>query len=329
MIINEVLFNCELEDVLIELNTQLGVFEKRRDSGKNIQVCCPYHNERRPSAGIRKNDGLFNCFACGETHTLPEVISWCYGHTEDTLGKFGWNWLLKHYVTVAVEDRKDVELDIRRTVNKYNSHSVNNGDSDICGQTFISEEELDSYRFTHPYMYKRGLTDDVIERFDIGYDKKSRCITFPIRNIYGQTIFIARRSVDVKYFNYPEGVEKPLYGIYELNQEAFNDNGSIKKIIQEVIICESMLDALSFWTVGKYAVALNGTGSELQFKQLRDLICRKLILCTDMDKAGMKARDKIRKNVPNKLITEYILPDGRKDANECTKEELENLQEIF
>jgi len=334
MIINETMFNCELEDILIELNMQLGIFDKRRDSGNNVMVCCPYHQEHRPSAGIRKSDGLFHCFACQETHTLPELISFCFNRTDDTLGKFGWNWLLKHYATVAVEDRKDVRLDISRINNKHIRNSTNNIGSDGDRQTSVSEEELDSYRYIHPYMYKRGLTDEIIQLFDIGYDKNTRCITFPIRNITGQTLFIARRSVDTKYFNYPEGVEKPLYGLYELYNAKYDEDCIGEKLYQysfpnEIIICESMLDALSFWTVGKYAVALNGLGSELQFEQLRDLPCRKLILCTDSDKRGMDAREKIRNNVKNKIITEYILPEGRKDANECTREELLNLQEVF
>lgn len=332
MIINDTMFNCELEDVLIELNRQLGIFEKRRDSGRNIMVCCPYHQEHRPSAGIRKSDGLFHCFACGEIHTLPELISFCFNKTDDVLGKFGWNWLLKQYITVAVEERKDVMLDITRAIGKHSSNSNNNSDSNGSGQTLVSEEELDSYRYIHPYMYKRGLTDDVIERFDIGYDKNTRCITFPIRNISGNTLFIARRSVVTKYFNYPEGVVKPLYGLYELNATKIVNGHEIHilpNFPKEIIVCESMLDALSFWTVDKYAVALNGLGNELQFKQLRNLPCRKLILCTDSDKAGMQARERIRQNVTNKIITEYILPEGRKDANECTKDELLNLEEVF
>ena len=352
MIINDTLFNCDLEDILIELDTQLSLnglqtFNKRRDSGKNIMVCCPYHNERRPSAGIRKSDGMFHCFACNEIHTLPEMISYCFNKTDDILGKFGWNWLLKNFATVAVEDREDVKLDISRISSKHSSNSSNNIDSNGNRQSYVSEEELSSYRFTHPYMYKRGLTDEVIELFDIGYDKNTRCITFPIRNIAGQTLFIARRSVVTKYFNYPEGVEKPLYGLYEMYREKalyeYTDTyryDTRKEVVSrlcsltqygfsEVIICESMLDALSFWVAGRYALALNGTGSELQFRQLRELPCRKLILATDSDKAGQKARDRIRKNVKNKLITEYIFPEGRKDANECTQEELMNLREVF
>jgi DNA primase len=90
-----------------------------------------------------------------------------------------------------------------------------------------------------------------------------------------------------------------------------------------------MLDALTAWQYGKYAVAMNGLGTELQFQQLRDLPCRKLILATDNDKAGMKARDRIKSNVKNKIITEYIFPKDRKDLNELSFSEFQALEEIF
>ena len=345
MIINDVLFNCELEDILNELVSQLRandiqLIQRRRDGPTHIQICCPYHSngmERRPSAGIRKEDGIFHCFACNEIHTLPEVISHCFGHTDDVIGSFGWQWLLKNFATVQIEERKDVDLDFSR----YSTNSsLGISDRDGCrtgnrGISFVTEQELDKYRYFHPYMYKRGLTDEIIELFDIGYDKDTECITFPVRDINGNTLFIARRSVKSKFFNYPDGVEKPLYGLYELYTYAFS---GVKKqpfwhidgAPQEVIVCESMLDALSFWTVGKYAVALNGVESELQIRQLKELPCRKIILATDSDEKGMLARQRLRKKIGDrKLITDYMFPKGRKDANECTKEELMNLEEVF
>lgn len=317
MLINNVLFNCSLSDIIAELQSQLAInniqlLQKTKDGPDNIQVQCPYHKngqERRPSAGIRKSDGLFHCLACGETHPLYDVISYCFGYY-DPFSEFGWNWLLKNFAIVEKEERKDVNLNLSR---------------DLCvtkSVNYVSEEELDSYRYYHPYWTKRGITDEhIIELFDLGFDKKTNSITFPVRDVEGRTLFVARRSVQTKFFNYPEGVEKPLYGIYELS--------SVHSKINEIIITESMLDALSFWQVGKYAVALNGTGNELQFKQLRQMPCRKFILATDNDSAGMKARKRIRQNVKNKLITEYIFPDGKKDANDCSREELLNLEEIF
>lgn len=356
MRINDIQFNVELEDILIELISQLRanqieLIQKWKNGPTHIQICCPYHangQERRPSAGIRKSDGVFHCFACGEVHSLQEVISHCFGHTDDIVGKFGWQWLLKNFATVQAEERKDVELDfIRNSADRIFAISGNASNNtgqirsmDRVDKSYVSEEELDKYRYIHPYMYKRGLTDDIIELFDVGYDAETDCITFPIRDIYGNCLFVARRSTKTKFFNYPEGVEKSLYGLYELLQQYEDfpilDKNGIRNGVarnykfKEIIVCESMLDALSFWTVGKYAVALNGLGNELQFKQLRELPCRKIILATDMDERGLAARQRIRLNMKNtKIITEYIFPKGRKDANECTKEELQNLEEVF
>ena len=338
MKINDIQFNCELLDILQELISQLRanniqLIQKYKEGPTHIQICCPYHAkgmERRPSAGIRKDDGIFHCFACNEVHSLQEVISHCFGHTDDITGTFGWKWLLKNFATVEVEERKDIELEFDRNINHRNVSNSNL-------HQFVTEEELDKYRYIHPYMYERGLTDDVIEIFDIGYDFSTESITFPIKDVSGNCLFVARRSVKTKFFNYPEGVEKPLYGLYEYysmfsdsKQQYFNLWAELNPAANEIIVCESMLDALSFWTVGKYAVALNGLGNELQFKQLRELPCRKIILATDMDERGLKARKRIRQNIGSrKIITEYIFPKGRKDANDCTKEELMNLEEVF
>mgnify|MGYP002854545971 CR=1 FL=1 len=320
MQINDFIFNAELDDIVDELRHQLQLnriqlLEKPpKPTRTSLQIQCPYHGngqERNRSAGIRKSDGMFHCFACDEVHTLPEVISYCFGHEDDTAGSWGWKWLLKNFATIKVEERKDVILDYSRTTNSAGSRNI----------SYVDEVELDRYRYIHPYMYERRLTDEIIEKFDIGYDKDTKCITFPIHDIHGNCLFVARRSVKTKYFNYPQGVEKPLYGIYQLNQ--------LDKFPNELIVCESMLDALTCWVYGKYAVAMNGLGNDLQFKQLRQLPCRQLILATDNDKAGRTARRHIRENVTNKLITEYVIPENHKDINELTKKEFDNLEEIF
>ena len=82
---------------------------------------------------------------------------------------------------------------------------------------YIDDKELDEYRYTHPYMYKRLLTDDVIELFYIGFDKETNCITMPVHDLDGKTVFIQRRSVNGKYHHYDRGVDKTnyVYGAYE------------------------------------------------------------------------------------------------------------------
>lgn len=332
MIINDIPFGVDLGDILTELQSQLHInniplINDIKDTPNNIQVTCPYHKdgqERKPSMGILKKDGTCHCFTCGKVATLQQMISHCFGHPDDMVGAFGWNWLLKNFITISVEDRDDIDLDFDRGGNNLANTSNDN---------FVSEEELDSYRYFHPYMYKRKLTDEIIEIFDIGYDKNSKCITFPIRDINGNTLFIARRSVVTKFFNYPQGVEKPVYGYYEIMRMR---TGKFKELFpneftcDELIICESMLDALTCWVYGKPAVALNGLGNELQFKQLNSMPFRKFILATDMDDAGRKARARIKQRLQHKIVTEYVWDvKVAKDINDMSKEMFDNLREVF
>lgn len=324
MVINDVIFNCDLDDILQELRIQLHtnripLLEKEpKRSGNSLQIQCPYHGngqEKNRSAGIRKSDGMFHCFACGEIHTLPEFITFTFGYTDDVLGKYGWKWLLKNFATISVEERDEIVLDFNRTAS-----------TTVDTRNYISEEELDRYRYYHSYWDKRGITDkDLIELFDLGFDEKTNCITFPVKDINGNCLFVARRSVKYKYFNYPEGTEKPLYGLWELYQ--------LEQFPQEIIVCESMLDALTCWQYGSYAVALNGTGDPQQFKALKDLPCRELIVATDNDNAGNKAFERIRQSVTNKLVYRYEIPrikrdNGKftKDINDLTEEEFKSLQ---
>lgn len=312
----------DTQDILIELRKQLelnGVkrFAKFIDSGNNIQTNCPFHKEgqeRKPSFGINKNTGECHCFGCGWSGTLSEMISNCFG--KDDFGVYGDKWLIRNFVSVAVENRPEIDIDFGRR-KKITSET----------KKYISEQELDSYRYTHPYMYKRKLTDEIIDLFDIGYDKNTECITFPNRDINGNCLFIARRSVKTKFFNYPQDVEKPVYGLYECNICA----KTIKNWFpNEIIICESMLDALTCWVYGRYAVALNGTGNENQFKTLRNMPNRKFLLATDMDEAGLKARERIRQSLGNKLVTEYVWDiNVAKDINDMNKEYFDSLKEVF
>lgn len=314
--VGEHYIDSNVSDIITELKRQLELngikrFYKVIDTPKNLMICCPFHKdgqERKPSMGILKSDGTCHCFTCGWVGSLSEMVSNCFGY--DDWGKFGDKWLLKNFLAISIEERKGVELNLSR------------GRRQVQPAKYVSEEELDKYRYYHPYWKERKITDErIIELFDLGYDADTNCITFPIRDIHGDCLFIARRNVRTKFFNYPEGVEKPLYGLYELYQQEMLPN--------DLIVCESMIDALTAWQYGKYAVALNGLGNNLQFEQLRRLSCRHLILATDNDEAGAKARYRIKQNIHNKLLTQYIFPKNRKDLNDLSREEFLSLTETF
>ena len=324
MKIDGISINADPSDIIDRLRADLEeqgkhFFARAFDSGDDYMICCPYHKggqERNPSSGIRKSDGMFHCFACGEVHSLPEMISYCLGYTRD-LGSHGQKWLLKNFSKSEVRGRE------RLVVNCSRSRDVNVSNVSVPK---VSEQELDKYRYVHPYLYERGMTDEIIEKFDLGYDKNTNSITFPVRDKNGDCMFVARRAVNAHKFDLPKGITKPLYGIYELT----HTTGFGVKYPMKLYVCEGMFDCLRLWCNGKVAVAGFGAlFNTYQIKQIQDLPVRTVVLALDNDNAGWKANDRLRKLITNKIIKEVVLPEGRKDIGECTDEEIQNLKEVL
>ena len=309
---------AEIPDIITTLRAQLAAegqnyFAHIRPSGNNIQVSCPFHaggNERRPSCGISCQDtgkvaaGAVHCFTCGWSGTIETMISNLLGY--DDFGAAGARWILKNFVVVEVEDRPDLKLDFGKPEKARK-------------QKFVSEEELDKYRYYHPYLAKRGLTERTCDKFDIGYDPKRDCITTPVRDMAGRCLFVATRQINSKIFNLPKDIEKPVYGLYEIGADK----------LDEILVCESVFNAAMAWQYGRPAVALFGTGAKEQYDVLGALKCRKFVLALDPDPAGERGCARFVSALGRKkIITKLKIPAG-KDVNDLSEDEFLSLKEIF
>jgi DNA primase len=309
--VNETLIQAELIDVLETLKSELSVkngidlFAVFRNSGYNIQTNCPFHkdgHEAKPSFGINVDTGKCHCFACGWSGTIDQMISEIFGYQDE--GKFGMKWLIRHFNSTEIITRNKIEFNPR--------HKILGDQVEAT-----KEDELDSYRYIHPYMYERGLTLNTIERFDIGYDRKTDSITFPITD-HGKVLFVAKRSVTGKFFRLPPNKSKPIYLMDEFL------SGKYKK----AYICESFFNALTLWQLDKPAMALIGLGNKRQYQILRNLPVREYVICLDPDEAGRKATVRFKCQVKNKLLKEIEYQEEGKDINDLGGEFLD-LKEIF
>lgn len=331
----------KLQDTIIQADTQSvldmlkfdlaqhGVdrFHIFRNNGENIQTNCPFHKggqERKPSFGVNGEIDKCHCFACGWSGTIEEMISELYGYQDE--GKFGKRWLIKRFNTVEIETRPNImegfngrnNITIRNNndIHRFKQHIQSNKSSEqYSGE--ITEEELDKYRYIHPYMYQRGLTDEIIERFDIGYDREREEITFPVRDTEGRCVFVAGRSVKSKFFRLPKGFDKPIYCSDKFRAGTY----------RTAYITESFLNCLTCWKYNKPAMAMIGTGNQKQYEILNRLPVREYILAFDPDEAGRKATERFRKNVHGKIIKELVYTDNR-DINDL-QEEFLNCKIIF
>lgn len=306
-------------------------------TGDYYTIYCPFHKdgqERKPSCGVLLRDqyrngqkypaGWFHCFTCSWAKSMVDSVTEIL--KSKNIGKSGLEWLKEHID--GFEPEKDFENlipdDLMINVNEKFAVNYIQQITNPIGTKYVSEEELASYRFTVPYMYVRGLTDELIELYDIGFDathippgrkKPLPCITFPVRDINGNALFFCRRSIEGKYFNYPQGVVKPVYGIFEIDRNA-----------KRVVICESCLNALTARKYGDQAVALLGTGNTYQIKQLRELGVKEFVTAFDPDDAGRRATAKVKKALKDVAIVWSFegIPEG-KDLNDLSYDEYRNL----
>lgn len=310
MKVNGLHIDATPEQIISKLSSQLEdegtfIFRRTKSLANNYQFSCPFHAgglERHPSCGMSRNPsysggkvveaGTVHCFACGYTSGLTEFVSKVLGRNDG--GFYGNQWLKRNFGTSSEIVREGVNPDRFRRGVKAKSVSFKS----------ISEEELDKYRFIHPYMYERRLTDELIELFDIGYDKLNDCITFPVRDMEGRTIFFNRRSVRTKFHQYGEDDPKTefLYGAYELRQ--FSDY--FDEPVSQVFVTESIINCLTLWSMNIPAVALMGVGGGSQFRLLKELPVRNIVLALDPDDAGQKAQKKLHTMLKRSKVVRFL-----------------------
>ena len=316
--VNGMELDTTYHQLLIDLKGSLmsnGIFllDDIKPTGDNIMITCPVHkdgHERKPSCGVSIvpkyqgnkiiEPGTVHCFTCGYTASLTSFISSCFGYNDG--GVFGNKWIKAQYNTGLMVKTRKVELNFsRRGITQEELPNV-------------PEEVLAGYRYTVEYMYNRGLTDDIIEQFDIGYDRKDDCITIPVPNLKGEVKWIQRRSIVGKSYYIPSGINKTDYllGASEVLK--------LKLYKQPVYIVESPFNMLTLWKLGHVAICLFGTGGGNQYDMLNKLPIRHYIIALDPDEAGKKGSKKLLHNLgKTKLLSKVNYVDNR-DINDLDSE---------
>lgn len=306
------IIQADVWDIMKELKqyfakNEITRFRSMQNKGNYIMTNCPNKahkngDEGHPSCGILKRDedgkksGWVHCFSCGYTHQFDEMISDVMGL--DDGGEFGRKWLLDNFVNYT-DDTREVNLDVCRNEEKPQ-------------QTYVTEEELDSYRWTHPYWSKRKINEETCIKFDLGYDKNTNSITMPVWDYQGRCIGVTKRTVHKKSFYIPEGVTKPVYLL----------NFALKENWKEIYLCESQINALYMNSLGYHSCACFGTGTEHQAEDLIKSGVRSIVFCFDGDKAGRTGILRMYNKIKNRILCSYIeTPDG-KDMNDLNPDEI-------
>lgn len=169
------------------------------------------------------------------------------------------------------------------------------------------------------YLKGRGFTVETINRFRLGYDAASRCVTIPYNP--GGTYY-GRRSVDPRS-------RIPHENLKDVPMPLFNPAALYSSDVCFVV--ESPLCAISIEQAGGSAVALSGTnGRGRLMEQLKKRTASAaLVVCLDNDKAGREAAAKLGDELEKLGVfcvdgASYVMgeendPTNRKDPNDVLR----------
>ncbi|OYD08580.1 toprim domain-containing protein [Paludifilum halophilum] len=178
---------------------------------------------------------------------------------------------------------------------------------------------LDPYKFRHPYLERRGVTERVQRAMQVGYDRDKKAVTIPWFNGRGELVQVKRRSVTSKFFRFlsmEEGghpVRELLYGIDVIH----------RKELDCAVITEAEIDALYAMSSGFPAIAVGGAKfSKEKAALIKRSPLRKLVIAADNDMTGQALEEQIIKRLSGQVgLWRVRLPKGYKDLNDVKEPE--------
>jgi len=282
------------------------------DIRKPFKCLNPSHDDQHPSMSYYDKGNLVKCFSCGATYDLFDLIGIDYGLHEFKAQKAQAEAL---YPTGIIDKPlfANQAYPTTNTKNKSKAEAAMQSTNDNTASTTPAIDPESFYQHIHQttYFQDRGISQEVIDRFKLGYDPSTKQVIMPVK---GE--FYIRRSTDPMAQNkdryrLPAGIKKELFNAEALSQK------------KPVFITEGIIDALSIITAGHEALALpaatdiNLLGDEIKKQIEAKTVLPELILCLDNDEAGQKAAHELSEYLKNENLphSAAIIPKEYKDAN--------------
>lgn len=309
-----------------------------KKTGRNYVARCPFHDEKSPSFSVSPDKQFFHCFGCGAHGTAIGFLMQ-YEHLE---------------FIEAVEDlakRAGVPIP---TTHADQEHKLINPDAyDLLlkAANFYSKQLHNHATSTkaRQYLHSRGLSDEAIARFSIGYSPEgwdnllramgappaalAECglaikkdgggfydrfrdrIMFPIRDQRGRVIGFGGRTMSdetPKYLNSPES------SVFHKGRELYGLFEARKQHhrLERLIVVEGYMDVVALSQAGiTNAVGTLGTATTHEHLEKLFRATANIVFCFDGDRAGREAARKAFDNTlphikEGRQVRFCFIPDG-------------------
>ncbi len=311
--------------------------ELRQSGGSNYQGLCPFHHEKTPSFSVSEAKQVYHCFGCKES---GNVYSFCQKNQGMTFRESVEYLAQRAGIPLPKSDfeKADSSRDLRSTLYKING---------LAAQFY--HQNLKSLPAGHPaktYLQKRGLSEDLVDAFKIGYapegwseltdffarrrvpeaaaeqlglikrrtggrtghyDLFRHRILFPTFSPAGQCLGFGGRVLNND--QQPKYLNSPDSMVYHKGKILYGLQHSSKflRSSDEAIVVEGYMDWLALAKVSmNNIVAVNGTALTADHARLIKRYTNKVLLLFDGDNAGKNAA---RRSLPI-LLSEGLMVRG-------------------
>ena len=323
-------------------------------AGRNYLGLCPFHGEKTPSFNVVEDKQFYHCFGCGRSGDVFKFIEEYQGvsfmEAVQLLGE-----------RVGIQ----LAMPIQSRPQQFSPHQA------------LYDMHEEAARFYHAilittkmgeearaYLYKRGLTDEVLKHFQIGlapaernylyqrlsgkfeekdlldsglfylsdgnqfYDTFFGRIVFPLTNDKGQVIAFSGRiwqETDNQTAKYKNSRSTAIFNkSYELYHLDKAKKATGK--IAELYLMEGFMDVIAAYRAGiENAVASMGTALSKEHVDHLKRFTKKIVLSYDGDKAGQAATAKALEELKDFSVEVVRVPDAMDPDEYLQKNSVEDL----
>lgn len=288
-----------------------------KKAGKNYQACCPFHNEKSPSFTVSQEKQFYHCFGCGAHGNAIGFIMEYDGlefpdAIEELASMQGMQVPREQSIGGSANSQPTVSKDLFELMNQI---------------ARFYESNLKSAPHAVEYLKGRGLTGEVVKRFNIGYapgdwdqvrrrfgasrdheqllisggmlitrdngpgsyDRFRDRIMFPIRDKRGRVIGFGGRVLGDGTPKYLNSPETP---IFHKGRELFGlyEVKQAHKDPRRILVVEGYMDVVALGQYDiDYAVAALGTATTSDHIHTLFRTTAEVVCCYDGDNAGREA----------------------------------------
>jgi DNA primase len=311
--------NTPVEDIKAKLNIVdvVGAYVRLQKAGTYWKALCPFHNEKTPSFTVSEERQMWHCFGCnkgGDMFSfLMEIESLDFREALKILAdKAGVEF--PKYLKDQDSGPKNRSFEILELATKFYEKQLWDGVGKKTSLPYLHDRGLndeyirnfrlgyapDGWRNILDFLKGRGYSEEEIEKTGLVikkdgggyYDRFRDRIMFPVRDVLGRVIGYSARIMPGSDESQAKYINTPETEVYRKSQALYGIDCAKQALKRSnfALLVEGQMDVIASHQIG-FDMTLAVSGTALTPDQLR-LIKRytdRLKLFFDMDGAGQKA----------------------------------------